>query len=76
MQEKNKDITEDNLVICNPKQRRSALRGKATWYPYYAGFSPEFAEKVLLSANLPSGARVLDAWNGAGTTTALAHALG
>jgi DNA modification methylase len=40
------------------------------WYPYYAGFAADFARRVLRAARLPSGAIVLDPWNGAGTTTA------
>jgi SAM-dependent methyltransferase len=44
------------------------------WYPYYAGFSAEFARRVLEA--IPRGATVLDPWNGSGTTTHAAAALG
>jgi DNA modification methylase len=46
------------------------------WYPYYAGFSPLFVRSVLLSAGLQHGAKILDPWNGSGTTTATAVELG
>ena len=47
------------------------------WYPYYAGFSEEFVRDCLNSAHLSSGeSRVLDPWNGSGTTTAACHRIG
>lgn len=49
---------------------------RASWYPYYAGFSPNFAQSLLTSAKLKKGAFVLDPWNGGGTTTASASILG
>jgi SAM-dependent methyltransferase len=59
----------------NPK-----LRGRdsvsATWYRYYPGFSERFARSVLSSAALGKGAWVLDPWNGSGTTTSTAAAMG
>lgn len=64
------------LQIENPKQDRSTLTGRDAWYPYYAGFSMDFARNLLSSANLKRGALVLDPWNGAGTTTAAAKDLG
>ena len=35
----------------------------------YYGFSVEFADDALRELNLADGARVLDPWNGSGTTT-------
>lgn len=57
------------LSIENPKRRSDRGLSKGGWYPYHAGFSVKFANSVLDSASLPNGARVLDPWNGTGTTT-------
>ena len=57
----------------NPKRSRS--QGEE-WYPYYAGFSPEFVVETLDLLGLPAGKTVLDPWNGSGTTTACALELG
>lgn len=46
------------------------------WYPYYAGYSLKFAEALLKAAALPSHGRVLDPWNGSGTTTLATTRLG
>ncbi len=64
----------DKLIITNPKRTRSQ-NGRAAWYPYYAGFSYDFAYKLIDSAELADGAVVMDDWNGSGTTTAAAAAL-
>ncbi len=49
--------------------------GLDRWYPYYAGFSFEFAREVL--GFLTTGpCVVLDPWNGSGTTSAAAQHLG
>lgn len=45
-------------------------------YPYYAGFAAEFARSVIEAAALPPGARILDPWNGTGTTTLVARGAG
>jgi hypothetical protein len=62
------------LDITNPKRTRSQ-NGRAAWYPYYAGFSYDFAYKLIDSAELPADSLVVDDWNGSGTTTAAAAAL-
>ncbi len=41
------------------------------WYPYYAGFPSGFVEGAL-TRHYPLATSVLDPWNGAGTTTAVA----
>ena len=64
----------NKLIITNPKRTRSQ-NGRAAWYPYYAGFSYDFAHTLIESAKLPNDALVLDDWNGSGTTTAAAAAL-
>lgn len=57
-------------------KRKTSDHRLEAWYPYYAGFSLEFAEAVLAAADLPKGATVLDPWNGSGTTTFAASRLG
>ncbi len=64
------------LRIENPKRDSSAFTGRASWYPYYAGFSPNFAHMLLASSGLPKNGRIVDPWNGSGTTTAAAADLG
>lgn len=41
------------------------------WYRYYAGYSAAFVEKALKEV-APKAQRVLDPWNGTGTTTVVA----
>lgn len=55
-------------VSC-PKLPRHSTR-----YRYYPGFSRAFVIDVL--SGLPEGTRVLDPWNGSGTTTRVASELG
>jgi hypothetical protein len=62
----------DQLVITNPKRRVAALTGRDEWFPYYAGFSSEFARQLIASGALAEGAALMDPWNGSGTTTASA----
>jgi DNA modification methylase len=50
--------------------------GVDTWFRYYAGFSPTFARSVLAEAELNPTSVVLDPWNGSGTTTYSAAAMG
>lgn len=58
------------MDVCNPKRTIESRRGRAGWYEYYAGFSPSFVRNALaLSQFAPGSARVLDPWNGSGTTT-------
>lgn len=63
------------LPMPSPKVS-ATLRGRASWYPFYAGYSPEFVKHVLENADLQPGAKVLDSWNGSGTTTQIAAELG
>ncbi len=66
----------DNLIINDPKLRQEDHFGRGNWYPYYAGYSYRFASDLLSSARLGASQIVLDPWNGSGTTTAAAAALG
>lgn len=60
-------------LVPDPK-RRSKSTGVDGWYPYYAGFSSDFAHAALRA--VPLDAQVLDPWNGSGTTTTAATRLG
>lgn len=57
-------------------KRRHSKDPIQKWYPYYAGYSLEFAEAVLKAAQLPVGGQIFDPWNGSGTTTLAAARLG
>ena len=64
----------DGAHLRNPKRGQSSRVGRAAWYPYYAGYSPEFVDDSVDFAELRgSVSRVLDPWNGSGTTTQVAH---
>lgn len=56
-----------------PKQPQA--EDSRDWYPYHAGFTLAFASRVI-QEDLAGTARIIDPWNGAGTTTAAAAALG
>ncbi|MCP3167406.1 hypothetical protein [Myxococcus qinghaiensis] len=50
--------------------------GVDAWFPYYAGYSSVFVREALAGLGAEPGWTVLDPWNGAGTTTAVADANG
>lgn len=54
-------------------KRRPLSCGVDSWYPYYAGFSREFASRVIAASPLQRESIVLDPWNGSGTTTYVAN---
>ncbi|HET8641928.1 MAG TPA: DNA methyltransferase, partial [Pseudonocardiaceae bacterium] len=58
----------------SPKRPPTETAGLSDIFPYYAGFSFEWAYKVL-QENASPGDTILDPWNGSGTTT-LAASLG
>jgi DNA modification methylase len=60
------------LRIANPKRGNESRVGRAGWYPYYAGYSTAFVADALALAELGPHSRVLDPWNGSGTTTDVA----
>jgi DNA methylase len=62
--------------ILSPKRNKLLQTGWEGFFPYYAGFPEVFARELLQSAELPSGAVILDPWNGSGTTTYAASGLG
>lgn len=53
----------------SPKLRAASEFGRSKWYPYYAGYSPDFVRSVIDILALDLNALVLDPWNGSGTTT-------
>jgi DNA modification methylase len=65
-----------DLLILDPKRDSEIQTGRASWYPYYAGFSERFAEKLIASAKMELASAVSDPWNGSGTTTAAGARLG
>ena len=69
-------VSFEKFVILNPKRESEAQAGRASWYPYYAGFSLPFAQSLLASAKLDQASSVIDPWNGSGTTTAAAAGIG
>lgn len=58
------------------KRKPSRQSGVESWFPYYAGYTEEFARSVLQTFDHPSELTVLDPWNGSGTTTRVARSLG
>ncbi len=65
-----------SLKIHNPKRARHLASSKEYWFDYYAGFSSQFVKDVIGELNLPKGGKLLDPWNGSGTTTTTACELG
>jgi DNA modification methylase len=63
-------------MFSTPKREASANQGRASWYSYYAGFSPQFVRDALSTMKLAPGSRVIDPWNGSGTTTEIAEESG
>jgi hypothetical protein len=58
--------------VVSPKRSSKSKSGFDGLYPYYAGFSEAFAEQLISALDMPVGARILDPWNGSGTTTSSA----
>ncbi len=67
----------DDSAIRSPKRGNGAdNRSRASWFRYYAGFSAGFVEDAISQLNLEPGAKLLDPWLGAGTTSEIAIAQG
>lgn len=45
-------------------------------FPYYAGYSEQFAESIIEKLALPHGSLILDPWNGSGTTSVASYKKG
>ncbi len=58
------------LRACSPKLSPREKRGLI--YPYYAGFSEQFVAAAIDGLGVTHGSRILDPWNGSGTTTYVA----
>ncbi len=58
------------MQLTSPKMRGS--NGRAKWFPYYAGFSQEFASDAIDQFCPKKNGTILDPWNGSGTTTSVA----
>jgi hypothetical protein len=59
-----------------PKRPQAETAGMADLFPYYAGFSFNWASSILYKQIVKSGIEsplILDPWNGSGTTTAAAQ---
>ncbi|MCK6538026.1 MAG: hypothetical protein L6Q84_34055 [Polyangiaceae bacterium] len=63
-------------VDIDAKRRSGTEAGMEAWYPYYAGYTEEFAAQVIEASNLGPKSTVLDPWNGCGTTTRVADVQG
>ncbi|MFI0799786.1 Methyltransferase domain-containing protein [Amycolatopsis lurida] len=60
----------------SPKRPQFETGGLADLFPYYAGFSYEWARFTLKAHKLTEDSVVLDPWNGSGTTTVAAQSMG
>lgn len=65
----------ENINILNPK-RSPKENSRTNWFSYYAGFSPDFVLNVINSIIKEPHTCIADPWNGGGTTTTIANALG
>lgn len=61
--------------FANPVRSRAAKSRASELYPYYAGFSSDFATDAAQWLTSEGQSSILDPWNGAGTTTTLAKAI-
>ncbi|MDE2384466.1 MAG: site-specific DNA-methyltransferase, partial [Alphaproteobacteria bacterium] len=64
------------LRITSPKRLGGPVSNWEQFFPYYAGYPLHFASNIIDSADLLPGSRVLDPWNGSGTTTYAASVRG
>ena len=65
------------IEIVNPKQNfNGASRKEERIFPYYAGYSVQFAESLIKGLDLPIDSLVLDPWNGSGTTCVASYKMG
>ncbi len=65
----------DLALTLNPK-KLSRDEPLDCWYPYYAGFSLQFARRIISQATIPRGGLILDPWVGSGTTACAASLSG
>lgn len=67
---------QDTRPALSPKRPAVEKAGLADAFPYYAGFSFDWATDCIASTRLRGDLTVLDPWNGSGTTTLAANSLG
>lgn len=67
-------MASQSTALPSPKQATAERR--SSLFPYYAGYSASFVTAAIDRAGLTSSDTILDPWNGAGTTTAVAAHLG
>lgn len=63
------------MEVTNPKRKLYSPQ-ENTWYPYYAGYSPEFVKDVITNLNIDKSSLIMDPWNGSGTTTSVSMNMG
>lgn len=61
--------------FANPVRSRTAKSRASELYPYYAGFSSDFAIDAARWLTSEGQSSILDPWNGAGTTTMVAKSI-
>lgn len=61
------------LDVINPKIHKKTAGQNDKVFPYYAGYSKEFVDRILGSVEVERNGIVLDPWNGSGTTTIAAY---
>lgn len=68
--------TSSAAMNLTPKKPRTETSGLSDVFPYYAGFSFEWACNQINKLNSDTSGVLLDPWNGSGTTTAAGQHLG
>jgi SAM-dependent methyltransferase len=68
-------MTSGVLSLRSPK-RDLRVHGKSSWFRYYASYSEHFVADILKHLSPARPSTIIDPWNGAGTTTQVAHELG
>ncbi|MGU2331580.1 hypothetical protein ACTVWX_18225 [Pseudomonas aeruginosa] len=78
MKKTNKQIAKLRVQLEQSKvtTKRTSSGGGGAWHKYYAGYTRSFVEQTLLGLGYRDDWTVLDPWNGSGTTTSTACALG
>ncbi|MZQ82725.1 hypothetical protein GQF01_11495 [Paenibacillus sp. 5J-6] len=64
------------MELRSPKLYTHKKSKTPIFYPYYAGYSTEFVEDILKVLNPQKNGRIIDPWNGTGTTTYVANQQG
>jgi hypothetical protein len=67
----------ERLRVLRPSNPKRPAGGASTeaWYSYYAGYADQFVREIVGALPDDTG-RILDPWNGSGTTTSVATAHG